>query len=215
MSLVDKYLESRPGKKRPRGVLYVTDLTKPCIRNAFFSITNPQPYPVNTLRIFESGNVLEDWWVSVLDKSKTINVLDTQTACYYKDDVLDIHGRLDILCHHSRGRVIGHEVKTIKSAKYVASNGAKPEHIKQLQFYINVLGLDVGQVDYIDKYVMLNGAEELDQVDHCFRQERDASLFAAMITRGRELMKCLDSGSAPAEKGWLCDYCLYNEECDE
>lgn len=216
MSLVDTYLSSRPGKTRPKGVLYATDLTKSCIRNAYLSIVDPLDYPVNTLRIFESGNMIESWWVdNVLSNNRDITVFGTQVPCYYMDDVVNIHGRLDALCQHRNGRIVGHEVKSIKSAYYVAQSGAKDEHVQQLQFYLNVLGVDLGQVDYLDKDVMLNGAEEADRVDYCFPQQRNPVVFAEMIVKARRLMKCLFDGEAPAEKGWLCDYCLYSEVCNE
>jgi len=186
------------------------------MRNAYLSIVQPSDYPTNTLRIFESGNMIESWWVeNVLKNTPDMKVLDTQTACYYRDDVVNIHGRLDALCHHSNGRIVGHEVKSIKSAKYVAKSGAKDEHIQQLQFYLNVLGVELGQVDYLDKDVMLNGAEMIDSVDHCFPQKRDDQVFAEMITKARSLVGCIRGKSAPAEKGWLCDYCLYSEVCGE
>lgn len=213
---VDQYLAGRPEKARPAGVLYVTDLSKPCMRNAFLSITDPQPYPANTLRIFGSGNMIEDWWVkSVLTSAKNITVLGTQLPCYYSDGVVDIHGRLDALCQHGNGRLIGHEVKSIKSAAYVQRDGPKEEHVKQLQFYLGVLGVDEGWVDYIDKNVLLNGQTMDDSVDQCFPVKRDFSVFSDMVSRARGLQRCLKVGAAPAEKGWLCDYCLYSERCNE
>jgi len=213
---VDRYLEERPEKTRPKGVLYVTDLTKPCLRNALFSIIDPQPYPVNTLRVFEAGNVLEDWWVrNVLTGSKNVSVLGTQLPCYYSDGVVEIHGRLDALCQHGNGRLVGHEVKSIKSAVYVQRDGPKEEHVRQIQFYINVLGLDEGWVDYLDKNVMLNGQTEDDSVDQCFPVKRDYGVFTDLVSRARGLARYVKAGAAPAEKGWLCDYCLYREACKE
>jgi len=213
---VDKYLKARPNKKRPKGMLYVTDLTKSCQRNAYYSIVTPgTEYPKNTLRIFESGNMVEAWWTEVLDKDPTIDIIGTQVKCYYIDREADIeiHGRLDILCQHNNTKLVAHEVKSIKTTHYLKGK-PKDSHYQQLQFYLNSLGLDFGWVDYLAKDIMLGGGKVDDNVDTCFLVERDFNVFSEMIQRAKRLNGYLGPHDAPAEKGWLCDYCQFKELCE-
>lgn len=44
-SLFDDYLTSQPGKPREADVLYITDLTKPCLRQAYLDIARAPAMP--------------------------------------------------------------------------------------------------------------------------------------------------------------------------
>lgn len=218
-SRVDRFLfaQREVRKERPVGVLYVTDLTKPCLRSAFWSIVDKRPYEIETLRIFEAGNVLEDYWVRVLKSSPGVEVLGTQMKARYKVDGLVVHGRVDMLCQHEDGALVAHEVKTAKTAHWLKE--PKSEHTQQLQFYLNCLGLDWGCVDYLDKTVFLLGQNrggEGEVVDRSFMVERDPMVFARLVARAKMLMRYwMDEVIPPAEPCWLCDYCLYSEGCDK
>ena len=74
-SLIDEYLAEKEanGKIRENNVLFVTDLTKECLRNAYYDITIDTPATPKQLRIFASGNMIEEFWVNeVLRNSKEI-----------------------------------------------------------------------------------------------------------------------------------------------
>jgi len=214
MSLVNDYLESRPGKTRPKRTLYVTDLTKACLRSAMLDIIDPQEYSVDTLKIFESGNMIESWWVQKVLKNKPgLEVLGDQVQAYYQLDDWIIHGRVDALCLHVGEGIRVHEVKSIKNASYVRRGGAKSEHLAQIQFYLNALGVDNGFVDYLCKDTMLNGGSE--SVDVVFPVSRSVVEFAALLDRARELRAAVLCGSARCEPGWLCGYCQHSEGCNK
>jgi len=101
-------------------------------------------------------------------------------------------------------------VKSAKSTQYVQD--PKEEHLLQNNFYLGCFGLDWGQVDYLDKRVMLQGDGV--SVEKCFTVQRDPGMFGEMVRRGRELNEALKTKvEPPANKGWLCDYCLNKEEC--
>jgi len=214
MSLVDDYLESRPSKKRAKNMLYVTDLTKPCLRASMLDILHPKPYPVETLKIFESGNMIEDWWVQKVLKNRIgIEVLGDQVQAYHKVGKWIIHGRVDALCLHIGEGIRVHEVKSIKNASYVRNNGAKPEHIKQIQFYLNALGVEFGSVDYLCKHTMLNGGS--DPVDVSFPVTRNPFMFSELLQHAQNLGDAVESGEADCTPGWLCGYCQHAETCDK
>jgi hypothetical protein len=103
-----------------------------------------------------------------------------------------------------------HEVKSAKSTTYI--DGPKEEHLLQLQFYLGCMGLDWGQVDYLDKRVMLQGDGV--SVEKCFTVERDPGMFGEMVMRGRIIREAVATGeSPPMNRCWLCDYCLHKGEC--
>jgi len=214
MSLVDDYLESRPHKKRAKNTLYVTDLTKPCLRASMLDILHPKKYPVETLKIFESGNMIEDWWVQkVLRNRVDVEVLGDQVQAYHKVGKWIIHGRVDALCLHIGDGIRIHEVKSIKNASYVRGGGAKPEHIKQIQFYLNALGVEFGFIDYLCKDTMLNGGEA--PVDVSFQVTRNPFMFSELLQHAQNLGDAVESGEAVCTPGWLCGYCQHAETCDK
>ena len=213
MSIVDSYLSAQPGKPRLPGVYYVTDLTKGCLRQAYLDIVSPGKYGVETLRIFEAGRLIEDFWVNVLSKSPGYSLLGTQLVARWKASWGCIHGRVDALFQHSEGSIVVHEVKSIKSFAYM-NGSAKPEHLQQIQFYLGSLNVEFGSVDYISKENLLQGLEVVEQ---CYQVRRDPAVFAFMVKRGEELAGYVGRGEVPAAcPGWTCGYCSHKGvECHE
>ena len=209
-SIVDQYLSSQPGKKREKGVYYVTDLTKMCQKQAYLDIVSPGKFGVETLRIFEAGRLIEGFWVDVLSKTPGYYLLGTQLMARWRATWGSIHGRVDALFQHSEGSIVVHEVKSAKSLTYM--NGvAKPEHVQQLQFYLGALNVEFGSVDYISKENLLQG---LGVVEQCYQIRRDPAAFVYMVKRGEELAGYVSRGELPiACPGWQCDYCLHKEGC--
>lgn len=221
MSLVDEYLAHREEDRKLRApnTLFVTDLTKPCQLNAYLDIVEDRPAPPETLRIFEAGRLVEDWWVGILNQSKNIKVLGTQLTARYDGGDYTIHGRVDALCQHDNSRLVVHEVKSAKTAHWMKE--PKPEHVEQLQFYLNALGVEWGVVDYCDKTVLLHGfdprrPDEPATVDKSFTVQSDPNTYAELIKRARFLWECWAGRNMPdASRGWQCDYCLYHDICPE
>ena len=212
-SIVDEYLVSRPSKDRANGTIYVTDLVKPCLRQAYLDIKSPKQYDASTLRIFEAGRMIEDWWIALLKNTPGYSVLGQQLATRWPINGGSIHGRVDALCQHGDGALVVHEVKSAKSLAYMKGE-AKPEHVAQLQFYLNVLNVEWGQVDYLDKSVMLQGGGDAARVDQSFRVQRDPAAFAALVSRANLLLVALRADELPMwTQGWQCDYCLHKEGC--
>jgi len=238
MSLIDEYLLEKEENRRVRlpQTLYVTDLTRPCLKETFLDITHDRPHPVETLRIFNAGRVLEDYWVDLLDQRKDIAVLATQLRARYAFKITDtalkpryepaeydIHGRVDILCQHDKDGVVVHEVKTAKTTYWMKE--PKPEHVDQLQFYLNVLGVRHGQIDYLDKTVFLQGRDprrpdEPVQIDKSFPVKTEQRPFYDIVMRAHLIAVCLETGEPPeanpdAWGGRVCDYCLYRDLCEK
>ena len=221
MSRIDEALQRREEVRRvrPPNMLYATDLTKPCLRELWLSIFQDRPHKPETLRIFDAGRMIEDRWVEVyLEEARDVTVLGTQLPAWVKFAVdgveWDIHGRVDALCQHSNGALVVHEVK---SAKTVWQDRAKPEHVAQLQYYMSVLGVERGQVDYLDKTAWLTGDRP---VDRSFPVKLDPNAYYKMMDLARHVAgyiqrKEMPAGNPKAWGGRICSYCLYNDVCEE
>ena len=216
-SIVDEFLLEKTGnrKERPPNTLYVTDLVKACQRMAYFGITNRRDAPLESLRIFKAGDLIEDFWVDILHKRCDIRVLGTQVRAYYKCDDFEIHGRVDALCQHNNTAIVAHEVKSAKTAHWLRE--PKDNHVAQLQFYLNSLSIDYGQIDYLDKKALLDGKNP---IDVSFTVERDPQAFTDLINTAKQLHKAWTTETQPpanpdAWNGKVCNYCQYKDLCDE
>jgi len=223
MSIIDEYLRLREENRRIRApnTLYTTDLTHPCPRQIWLNIMHDDPFPPETLRIFDAGRVLEDHWVGVLEKKKDIAVIATQLPArhFFKVDGEEwsIHGRVDILCQHDYDGLIVHEVKTTKNLYYIKRQGPRQEHIDQIQFYINALGVKHGQIDYLDKEAWLTGERE---VDKSFPIEANDTIYSYLTLAAEQIAKDIKYANLPdpnpdAWGGRICDFCRYRKLCEE
>lgn len=205
-------LLSRQPRIRTRNILYVREITKPCTRKAYLDIVEPKLHPLETLRVLETGNILEKYWIKLLNKDPEITVLATQIPAHYQLVDFRIHGRADVLTQHKNGELRVHEVKSIKSFNYLST--PQKDHNEQLQFYLNILGVDVGQIDYIDKASLFGGGQSDFSVDTSFEIYRDPESFKDLIKRAHFLYHSIRDGKIPeVTKGWICDYCLHKQEC--
>jgi hypothetical protein len=190
----------------------VTDVAKPCLRCAYLDIVAPRPLPVERRRLFESGRLVECRWVGVLRGLRGVRVLSTQLPVCYEAEGFRIHGRIDALVQHGGGRLVVHEVKSVGSLRYVVEPVAG--HVGQLQFYLNVLGVEGGRLDYVERSILSLGVGE--GLDVCFPVERDGEVFGGLLERAGRLYRCLVEGGAPlGEACWLCKRCLHRDACTD
>ena len=222
MSLIDEQLlrEQETRRIRPPRILYATDLTHPCPQQIHHKVTEDRPFELETLRIFQAGNLLEDYWINILAKRKDIAILSTQVPAYQSitvnGETWEIHGRIDILTQHDNGWLVAHEVKTTKSTYYIKKEGQpKEDHVAQLQFYLNALAIDHGQVDYLDKTALLEGRGP---IDLSFPIARSKKAMKDILSLAEQIVRALQSGELPPTNpdAWnrkVCDYCSYRDLC--
>ena len=92
-------------------------------------------------------------------------------------------------------------------------NQPRQEHIDQLQFYLNSLNIQHGQINYLDKSALLRGP---DQVDLTFNITQDSDRFIEILNKATHLAKAISFKEQPkAEPCWLCEYCMHNERCSD
>lgn len=210
---------------RGPGVYYVTELCGPCLRDAYYGCLIPWEQPLQALRIFDSGNLIEAYWLNILKETPGYTVLATQVPAYFRFDVggepVEIHGRIDALVQHSDTSLWVHEIKSIKSTYYL--NGeAKKEHFSQANFYCHALGVTNAEVDYLDKINMLQGEGPIDQQ---IRIQPSCREFEGLIDRCRSLHESVRERRLPEKAPldcWKCktdrsgrSYCLYKDLCDQ
>jgi len=209
-SIVDQYLALQPGKKREKGVYYATDLSKSCLRQAFYDIVSPKKFDASTLRVFEVGRMVEDLVVKALGQCGGYSIVGTQVQARWPIPGGSIHGRVDLLASDAAGRQVVFEVKSIKNFYYL--DGPKIDHLCQLNFYLNVLGIDQGELFYVSKEALLNGGAG-GPVEKRFRVQRDPVAFLELIKRADELHAAVSGGVVPdPTQCFLCrGYCLHPE----
>lgn len=210
--IVDSYLAGLPEKKREAGVYYTTDLAKGCLRQAYYDIVSPKRFDASTLRIFEVGRMVEDLVVRALCEGAGYSVVGTQVQARWPIAGGSVHGRVDLLARDSAGREVLFEVKSIKNFYYL--NGPKPEHLAQINFYLNVLGLDCGELFYVSKEALLNGGSG-GPVEKRFTVIRDPDAFSAVIRRGEALHAAVSGGVVPEPTPcFLCNGYCNHFECE-
>jgi len=221
MSIIDEHLKQREADRRvqPPRILYVTQLTHPCPQQIWLNIHHDREHKIETLRIFDAGRVLEDHWIDILRKRDDTAVLATQLPAYHYFDLegeeWEIHGRIDALCQHDRDGLVVHEVKTAKTTHWMKN--PKPEHLAQLQFYMNTLGVEQGQIDYLDKTAWLTGNNVIDK---CFPVKANPNEYYRIFQVAGQISTAIKKAKVPEAnpKAWggrICDYCLYEDLCEK
>lgn len=119
-----------------------------------------KPFDDRTLRVFNVGNVFEDWIVKLLAKQDKF-VLELQVPV--EDQVRDISGKADFILTTNEIPIV-YELKTVHSGafwwmfkggmkygKHYEPSGPKPQHIIQLWWYLKLLNIPMGVLMYISK----------------------------------------------------------------
>ena len=110
-SWVDESLILRKKGSKPRnsGVFWVTEIAGPCLRAIYFGRKIGKPPSLDLLRIFNSGRVLESWWIDLLDQRKDVFVLGENVPCRHINSFYRVHGWADVLLQREYGEIEVHE----------------------------------------------------------------------------------------------------------
>jgi len=93
----------------------------------------------------------------------------------------------------------------------------KPEHVAQLQFYMNTLGVEQGQIDYLDKTAWLTGDNKIDK---SFPMKANPNEYYRILQTAGQISTSIKKAKVPEfnSKAWggrVCDYCLYENLCEK
>jgi hypothetical protein len=211
MSIIDEYLKRREENRRlrPPNIYYLYDLTSPCMRDTVLGIFLDKPHTIETLRKFEAGNRLQDWWRDIL-KATGHDIIAEEQRARYKTKRYSIHGRYDLITQFDYGPFILREIKTMKTAYWLKEE--KEEHAQQDQFYLNRTGIEFGSIDYIDKLAFATGDR---QIDYCFPTKKDPAIFCDLITTADSLHPHAEIVQDLLARGIRELYCDHYDECQK
>jgi len=155
------------------GVFYPSSLGNPCDRYLWLCYNGlmiDQSLPANLERIFQNGGSLEDRvdrWLS------NLNIL-VDREISVKQDIPPISGRIDFIINHATYNHMPVELKSINTNGFSKLRSPKPEHMVQIQMYLNMGGYDMGTVLYENKN---------DQKIKSFLVERDTKAWDEILAR--------------------------------
>ena len=186
MKQIDTHLNNTQPPQRPT-VFYPSLLGNTCDRYLYIAYNGMAPeqaITAQTQRIFDNGSYLEnrmDEYFTALDI-----VLEREKVV--KLDSPPISGRVDFLLKHSTHGEIALELKSINTRGFGAlMKGPKPEHVVQLQIYLNLLPMDKGIILYENKN---------DQQLKSFVIDKDINEWESLLDRCHKIMGMT---SAPTE----------------
>ncbi len=206
--LIDQHLAKETYPKRP-GRYYPSEIGS-CLRKTWYSYKQPRPTDVKLSRIFHAGNMLHEFVAEVIksEKNPEVELLETEmpVKVNYKDFL--ISGRIDnLILAKIENKVVLVEVK---SCKFLPKEIRK-EHEMQLQLYMYAADVPDGMLLYVQKDNL-----ETKWFDIKFSKEKADEI----LERFNQLHKSLSENKIPgaearhdSERAWMCDYCLWKEEC--
>ena len=166
------------------GVFYPSMLGNLCDRNLYFAYHGQLPDQIieaKTTRIFDAGSSLEVRMQKYFERTG-IFLAAEQTV---KLENPPISGRYDFLLRHEEYERVLLELKSINDAGFAALIEApKPEHIVQLQIYLNLVGMENGILLYENKN---------DQKLKAFKVIKDVSVWESVIERCLKIQAMLPS----------------------
>jgi len=181
-----------------------------CLRGLYLErmgVEPDQPFDDRTLRIFNVGNIFEDWLTELLKKK-----LKLETQVRVEDKKLNVSGYADAVIEYE-GKKKAYEIKTKNSRSfwYMQKEG-KPmrQHEYQLFMYLYLLDIDEGSIVYISK-------DDLAILEYpVFRN--DKKLEKEVMDRIGLLNKAwkLKDPSVlplPDKKDWQAKYCRWHNQC--
>ena len=107
-----------------------------------------QDITAQTQRIFDNGGYLEERMDEYFTK---LDIVDDREKVVKLDEP-PISGRVDFILRHGEFGQVALELKSINARGFGALNkGPKPEHVIQLQIYLNLLPMEKGVILYENK----------------------------------------------------------------
>jgi len=207
--LIDKHLkrESRP---KSIGRYYPSEIGG-CIRKTWFSYRLPKETDKSTTKVFKAGEMLHEFISEVIksEKNPEIDFVNSEIPVKIETKEFIISGRIDDLM---LVKLDGKQyLVEVKSCKFLP-NEAKEDNVMQLQLYMHATGIHDGILLYIKK-------DDLQTLSFELKYDKDA--VKDILERFDVLHKTLTSQKIPdaeakinLQKQWMCQYCLWQQECD-
>jgi hypothetical protein len=217
-SLIDQSIakKNKDRDKKTQTSWYISSIGA-CMRGNYLSRLGVEPdipFTKRVLRIFDMGNKVEDWVVSLL-KEQEGYIIDTQVRV--EDEKLNVSGYADVMITNKKTKEEKiYEIKSKHSRSFhwmdKKGQGAQREHEYQLWTYLYLLGIDEGSIVYISKD------------DSCILEypvKRDDEEIKKEVFDYLNLMnkawKEKDPRILPLpdQNAWQGKYCSYHKKCLE
>ncbi len=181
---------------RPPDEIWITEIAG-CLRRAYLERVEPVKYEHKQCVVMFLGQAIHEKLARVLTNlyGEIFEVeVEARTVVDIDGELIRIVGRADIVCRRLNVVI---EVKTcgeIPSRPYTI-------HVRQLQYYLNLLGINNGVLLYFSR----------DGDLRAFAIKRDRGYEEEMIQRARALYYCLKRGRPPRPEKipFLCNTCPY------
>ncbi len=211
--LIDNHIR-RETKPKAIGRYYPSEVGN-CVRKTWYSYKYPQKVEPDLAKIFEMGNILHDFVVTVLKSEKNyseIELLKSEMPVKMELDGFTVSGRIDdLILVKASGKNYLVEVKSTKDTSFVKKPSS--HHVMQLMFYMHVSGVHNGLLLYISKG---------DLKSKVFPVDYDKAEAEKIVERFKSLDSLLKSAELPVDEAkrtqdmkWMCNYCEYKKKCDK
>ena len=193
-SLIEEAMGSENSPPRT-GVFYPSTLGNKCDRYMYMAYNGMllgSTIPPRVQRIFDVGGAFEERFERYLNNVKIL----VSRELPIKTQEPPISGRIDFIVFPDDPVPV--ELKTIKQEDYKKLKAPKPEHLIQLQLYLNMGGYKHGYVLYENKNT---------QAWKCFKLDKDEKLWGELKDRCNRIM----SLKSPPEKCTGNNWCACRE----
>lgn len=217
-ALIEGWIRTK-GQKRQE--LHISHLIH-CLRKSCFEILDPHPQKIDerTFRHFLLGASIHSQLQEILGEEFEIE----KEVSYFCKNNLKIIGHIDAF-HKPTKTVV--EFKTSNAVTVKDVEGVYPYHLKQLQYYMALVGASRGILlyiimgssylsDYFPEYHLTCSEEQRRFILRCI--ERDATELERGISSGQpnSVSHILDSPTyiTKSKENWFCNSCLYKKFCN-
>lgn len=203
MEQINKYIKEKSEQKEkehkaPADNYFYASAALDCPRKLYYSRTIKKDFPIETLKIFEIGNILHEWVQGRIEG-------EDEVVINFEAEGVVISGRIDKVEPNG-------EPMEFKTTSNVSFNRDKPDikHCAQLNLYLKAKDKKKGKVVYIDK-------RSLETVEHEIIYDDD--LYNETINNFKKVYLALAAKKIPEipeeydPKKFPCSYCLYKVEC--
>lgn len=194
-----------------------------CLRGTYLNRLGNKPdkgFDERTLRVFNMGNLIEDWLVDLL-KLQELKFGDMviETQVRGEDKELNVSGYADVVVEYQGEKEVI-EIKSKHSRAFWWMNnkgeGAQRQHQYQLWLYLWMLKIDKGRITYVSKddlsileYPVLRSNETLKK--EVFEQLE--LLNKAWQSKDPTLLPLPINGIWGNKNDWQQKYCGWHKQC--
>tara|TARA_R110002020_G_scaffold12392_3_gene45399 strand:+ start:104 stop:787 length:684 start_codon:yes stop_codon:yes gene_type:complete len=187
-----------PGRSPTAGVFYPSSLGNPCDRYLYLAYNGLMPpLDVNPKlqRIFDTGGSFEERVEGYLTKADLLQ--GREIPAKFSDP--PISGRIDFIIKGDKDEKTILELKTINSDGFSKLKVPKPEHVTQVQLYLNIAADDVSADSAFILYENKN-TQDLKS----FKILRDPLAWAEVVRRCQTIMG-MKQAPIKCTGLWYCD----------